>query len=165
MYSAITQNFRAILMYTSNYFARYLRNDNFEDTSLAIASNKIKLDYPASQVKAFLDICYGVPTKLSSIELAKVFNFSIYLQADRVIKTVGQNLLEAAEKNGRLWVAILFAFDHLADPSIRSFFCDRADEMQSKIHALKYRDYLTKMDYKWLIAEIRSWEEFDCWET
>jgi len=102
--------------------------------------------------------------KLTSIELAKLFNFAIFLQADRVVKTVGQNLLDAAQKNGRLWVAILFAFDHLADPSIRSFFSERAEEMQSKVHAIRYRDYLTRIDYKWLISEIRSWENFTNWE-
>ena len=52
-------------------------------------------------------------TKLSSVDLAKLFHFAIYVQADRIIKAVGLNLVEAATKNPRLWVAILFAFDHL----------------------------------------------------
>ena len=34
------------------------------------------------------------------------------------IQIVGQNLAESASRNPRLWVAILFAFGHLADPAI-----------------------------------------------
>ena len=112
-------------MYTSSYFARYLRNGNFADTSKAISDNKIEIEFPTEQVKSFLDVCYGVPVKLSTVELAKLFNLAIYLQADRIIKTVGFNLMEMGQKNGRLWTSILFAFDHLADPAIRTFFVDR----------------------------------------
>jgi len=65
-------------MYSSSYFARYLRNDNFADTSMAIASNKIKLDYPESQIKSFLDICYGVPTKARYHFYTKIIFYKIY---------------------------------------------------------------------------------------
>ncbi len=36
--------------------------------------------------------------------------------------------------------------------------------MQSKTNALKYRDFLTKRDYKWLIDEVRMWPSFYAWE-
>ena len=77
-------------------------------------------------MKAFLDVCYGVNTKLNTIEMAQLFDLCVYLQADRVAKTVGRNLLTIAEKNGRLWTGILFAFGHLEDPAIQEFFTDRS---------------------------------------
>ena len=36
--------------------------------------------------------------------------------------------------------------------------------MQSKSNALRYRDFLTKRDYRWLIDEVRTWPNFEAWE-
>ena len=104
------------------------------------------MNYPTDLVKSFLEICYGVPTKLTSIGLAKLLNLAIFLQADRIIQvnlllhtcetckisfqTVGKNLAESSSRNPRLWVAILFAFGHLADPAI-SFW--------SRYHLIKFK--------------------------
>ena len=115
-------------------------------------------------VKAFLDVCYGVNTKLATIELVQLLDLCIFLQADRVAKAVGQNLMQIAEKNGRLWTSILFAFGHLDDPAINDFFSARAAQNQLKQGAFRYRDYLTKLDFQWLIKYIRSWNSEEIWE-
>ena len=112
--------------------ARYLRNTNFEDSSRAIESRCIKLDYCDKMVKSFLDVCYGVNTKLNTIDLVQLLDLCIYLQADRVAKAVGANLMQIAEKNGRLWTSILFAFGHLDDPAINQFFSSKAAQNQLK---------------------------------
>ena len=101
---------KAVLTFSSSYIARFLRNSHFEDSSKAIADNKIELTKPRALVKSFLDVCYGVPCKLQPIELVKLFQFSIFLQADRIIKVIGNTLFECSTKNPRLWVGILFAF-------------------------------------------------------
>ena len=101
---------KAVLTFSSSYIARFLRNSHFEDSSKAIAENVIELAKPKALVKSFLDVCYGVPCKLQPIELVKLFQFSIFLQADRIIKVIGNILFESSAKNPRLWVGILFAF-------------------------------------------------------
>ncbi|CAG5091643.1 Oidioi.mRNA.OKI2018_I69.PAR.g13178.t1.cds [Oikopleura dioica] len=141
---------KAVLTFSSSYIARFLRNSHFEDSSKAIADNKIELGKPKALVKSFLDVCYGVPCKLQPIELVKLFQFSIFLQADRIIKVIGNTLFECSTKNPRLWVGILFAFDHLTDPAIGDLFL-RLKE--SSKHG-RYQDFFTKMDLKWLLSEI-----------
>ena len=101
---------KAVLTFSSSYIARFLRNSHFEDSSRAIAENVIELSKPKALVKSFLDVCYGVPCKLQPIELVRLFQFSIFLQADRIIKVIGNILYESSAKNPRLWVGILFAF-------------------------------------------------------
>ena len=48
--------------------------------------------------------------------------------------------------------------------AIKEFFIDRSATNQNKTGAYRYRDYMTKMDFQWLISQIRQWDHDSDWE-
>ena len=48
--------------------------------------------------------------------------------------------------------------------AIKEFFIDRSATNQNKNGAYRYRDYMTKMDFQWLISQIRQWDHESDWE-
>ena len=54
--------------------------------------------------------------------------------------------------------------NHKPVKAIKEFFIDRSATNQNKNGAYRYRDYMTKMDFQWLISQIRQWDHESDWE-